>query len=147
MWQGISFPGSTVNANSLLGTCAPLCAITCINNCAHVIDPVVHARVLWIMETFKHSSMHSRLGSMTRSQLAFPGESCQNFPCKKSQVDSTVVYVWQRVDLFLGISKNYDTWLFSGIVLVVSFKVFMMIKPVKILHVCTKLGDHDLVLK
>ena len=32
----------------------PLCAITCINICAHVKDPVVHASVRWIMETLKH---------------------------------------------------------------------------------------------
>ena len=29
------------------------CAITCINICAHVKDPVVHFRVWWIMETLK----------------------------------------------------------------------------------------------
>ena len=36
------------------GTCTPLCA--CINICVHVKDPVVHVRVLWIMETLKHSA-------------------------------------------------------------------------------------------
>ena len=29
----------------------PLCAIACINICAHVKDPVVRVRVQWIMET------------------------------------------------------------------------------------------------
>ena len=32
----------------------PPCAITCINMCAHVKDPVVHIRVRWIMETRNH---------------------------------------------------------------------------------------------
>ena len=31
----------------------PLCAIACFYICVHVIDPVVHARVRWIMETLK----------------------------------------------------------------------------------------------
>ena len=30
------------------------CAIARINICAHVIDPVVHIRVRWIIETLKH---------------------------------------------------------------------------------------------
>ena len=30
------------------------CAIACISICVHVKDPVVHARVRWIMETLKH---------------------------------------------------------------------------------------------
>ena len=48
------------------------CAIAGINVCTHVKDPVVHVRVRWIMETQKTPSMHSRLGSATLSQLAFP---------------------------------------------------------------------------
>ena len=33
----------------------PLCAIACINICAHAKNPaVVHIRVRWIMETIKH---------------------------------------------------------------------------------------------
>ena len=39
----------------------------------------------------KTPSMHSRLGSATLSQLAFPGESNLNFPWEKSQLDNTVV--------------------------------------------------------
>ena len=31
-----------------------LCAITCINICVHVKDPVAHVRVQWIMETLKY---------------------------------------------------------------------------------------------
>ena len=33
-----------------------LCAIACINICAHVKDPVVHVSVQWIVETLKHSA-------------------------------------------------------------------------------------------
>ena len=36
--------------------------------------------------------MHSRLGSMTLSQLAFPGESNLHFPWEKSHWDNTVVW-------------------------------------------------------
>ena len=36
------------------GARTPLCAVACINICAHVKDPVVHVRVRWIMETLKH---------------------------------------------------------------------------------------------
>ena len=36
-------------------------------------------------------SMHSRLGSVTLSQLAFPGEGNPNFPWGKLPLDSTVV--------------------------------------------------------
>ena len=32
----------------------PLCAFACIYIFAHVKDPIVHVRVLWIMETLKH---------------------------------------------------------------------------------------------
>ena len=32
----------------------PTCAIACINVCAHVKDPVVHVRVLRLIETLKH---------------------------------------------------------------------------------------------
>ena len=31
-----------------------LCAVACLNSCAHIRDPVVHVRVQWIMETLKH---------------------------------------------------------------------------------------------
>ena len=36
------------------GVRTPPCAIACISICVHVTDPVVHARVRWIMETLKH---------------------------------------------------------------------------------------------
>ena len=44
------------------GVRTPLCAITCINMCAHVKSHVVIVRVL---ETLKALSMHRRLGSAT----------------------------------------------------------------------------------
>ena len=57
----------------------PPCAITCINICAHVRDPVVHVRVRGIIERIKTPSMYRRLGSAILSQLAFPVESNPNF--------------------------------------------------------------------
>ena len=49
------------------------CAIACISICAHVKDPVVHVRLLWITETLKTPSMHRRSGSVTRPVAAgFP---------------------------------------------------------------------------
>ena len=36
------------------GVRTPLCPITCIYICALVKDPVVHGRVLWIIETLQH---------------------------------------------------------------------------------------------
>ena len=35
------------------GVCRPLCAITCINICAHIKYPIVHVSVRWIMEMRK----------------------------------------------------------------------------------------------
>ena len=55
------------------------------NICAHVKDPVVHVRVLRIMETLKYPCMHHRLGITTLSQLAFPGESNPNFQQEESK--------------------------------------------------------------
>ena len=49
---------SRVNIQYMLSSftcvCTPLCAIACINVCAHIKDPVVQVRVQWIMETLKH---------------------------------------------------------------------------------------------
>ena len=68
----------------------PPCAITCINICAHVRDPVVHVRVWWIMETLKHPPC--TVGWVARlSQLAFPREGNLNFPLEKLLWDNTVV--------------------------------------------------------
>ena len=85
------FQESTFSADSLTCVCTPPCAIACINICAHVIDPVVHVRVRWIMVTLKTPSMHSRLDSLTLLQLAFPRESNPYFPWEKSHWDNTVV--------------------------------------------------------
>ena len=53
--QGIFLPiESTFSAHSLTYVRTPLCAIACINICAHVKDPVVHVRIWWIMEMLKH---------------------------------------------------------------------------------------------
>ena len=53
------------------------CAVTCINVCSDIKDPVVHVRVQWITETFQTPSMHHRLGRTTLSQLAFSREAIQ----------------------------------------------------------------------
>ena len=63
--------------------CTPPCAAACINICVHVKNPVLHVRVLWIMETLKTPSMHRRLGSATLGQRT--GKSNPNFPWEKSQ--------------------------------------------------------------
>ena len=62
------------------GVRTPLCAIACTNICAHVKDPVVHARIRWIRETLKHQACHRRQGSATLSQLDFRGENEPEFP-------------------------------------------------------------------
>ena len=41
----------------------------------------------------KTPSMHTRFGSVTLSQLAFPGESNPNFPWEKSHWYNTAVVV------------------------------------------------------
>ena len=77
---------SSLNADSLTSVSTPLCATTCLNLCAHMKDPVVHVRVWWIMETLKPTACTE--GWVVRlSQLAFPGESNQNFPWEKSRRD------------------------------------------------------------
>ena len=52
--KGFFLPESTFSAHSLACVCTPLCAFACISICAHVIDPVVHVRVQWFMETLRH---------------------------------------------------------------------------------------------
>ena len=60
----VRFPGAArefsfrVNFQCRLtcGVCTPQCAIACIKICAHVKDPLVHVRILWIMETLKQSA-------------------------------------------------------------------------------------------
>ena len=50
----IFLPVATFSADSLSVSVHPPCAIAYICIYAHVKDPVVHVRVLWIMETLKH---------------------------------------------------------------------------------------------
>ena len=65
-----------------------VCAIVCINDCAHVNkDPVVHVKSSVDYGNTKTPSKHRRLGSATLSQLAFPRESNPDFPRAKSQWD------------------------------------------------------------
>ena len=64
-------------------------AIACINICVHVKDPTSPCQSLVDYGNNKTPGMHSRLGSATLLQLAFPGEGNPNFPlglysCKKS---------------------------------------------------------------
>ena len=67
----------------------PLCAIACINTCAHIKDPEVPVRVRWIMETLKH--LACTVGWVAWLWLlAFPRESNLNFPWEKSHWDNTV---------------------------------------------------------
>ena len=77
--QGIFLPEPTFSVDSLMCVRIPLCAITCINICVHITDPVVHVRVQWIMETLKHPACTVGLGSATLLLLAVPGDSNQNF--------------------------------------------------------------------
>ena len=66
------------------------CAIACINVCVHVKDPVVHVRVLWIMETLKQPAR--TLGWVARlchSWLS-PGKQPE-FPWEKSRWENTTV--------------------------------------------------------
>ena len=66
------------------------CAITRINICVHIKDPVVNVRVWWIMETLKYPAC--TLGWVPwLSQLAFPGESNPNFSWEKFHLDNTTL--------------------------------------------------------
>ena len=63
----------TVNFQCRLsfGVRTPSCAIACINIRAHVKDPVVRARVRWIMETLKHPACIVRwVARLCRSWLS-----------------------------------------------------------------------------
>ena len=54
-------------------------------------SPLSVETLLWYLHIPIGNLMHPRLGSMTVSQLAFPGEGNLNFPWEKSHCDSTVV--------------------------------------------------------
>ena len=81
-WCGKGFfsPESPFGANSLAVSVHPPCAITCVNICSHVRDPVVRVRVRWIMETLKKNkkkNKHRRLGSATLSRSRNTSEVIQ----------------------------------------------------------------------
>ena len=72
------------------GVNTPLCAITCINICEHVKDPVVHVRVWWILETLKHPA--SSIGWVAGlSQLPCAGKATWISHGGWSHWDNTVV--------------------------------------------------------
>ena len=55
------------------------------------LDPVVHVRVRWIMETLKRPACTvGWVARICRSWLS-PGKSKSNIPCEKSHWDNTVV--------------------------------------------------------
>ena len=54
--KGFFLPESTFSADSLAVSVHLPCAFACFFICVHVKDPVVLARVRWIMETLKHSA-------------------------------------------------------------------------------------------
>ena len=79
----VRFPGAArefsprVNFQCRLSysVCTLLCAIACINICAHIKDPVVHVRVWWIMETLKHPACTvGCVAQLRRSWLSSDGK-------------------------------------------------------------------------
>ena len=54
-------------------THARLVRIVAVGTHTHLKCPVVHARLPWILETLKQTSLHCRLGSANLLQPAFPG--------------------------------------------------------------------------
>ena len=94
----VRFPGAArdfspgVNFQCRLSYCVstPLCAITCINICVHVRDPVIHIGLVNYGNT-RTPSMRCRLCSAPLSQLAFPGEGNPKCPWEKFHWDNTAV--------------------------------------------------------
>ena len=87
MWQGIFSPRVSFQCRLSYSVHTPLCAISNINVCAHMKDPILLVRVggLW-----KHTAcIEGRVARLL--QLAFPRESNPNFPWEKPQWDNTVV--------------------------------------------------------
>ena len=69
----------------------PPCAIACFHICAQFKDPIVHARVRWIIETLKHPACTVEwVAQLCRSWL-FPGTGNPSFPWKKSHCGTTTV--------------------------------------------------------
>ena len=107
----VQFPGAVrdfsprVNFHWRLscGVHTPLCAVACINICAHVKDPAVLVTVWWIIETPKYPACTVGWESVTLSQLTFPGESNPAIPWEQYQWDNTVVKKRRKVG---GISAD-----------------------------------------
>ena len=55
------------------------CAVTCMNICAHVKDPVVHIRVRWIVETLKYPAFTLDWIARLCPSWLFRGEATQIF--------------------------------------------------------------------
>ena len=81
--HGVFLPASAFSADSPS-------AIACINICAHVMNPVAHVKVRWIMETLIYAACTVGWGSATLSQLVFPREGSPNFPREKPQLRNSV---------------------------------------------------------
>ena len=95
--QGIFLPVNFLSADSY-GVNTPLCAITCINICAHVKDPGVHVRIQWILETLIHPAC--TVDWVARLlELAFSRGSNLNFSWEKFQWDNAVVKYKKRKNI------------------------------------------------
>ena len=63
------------------------CAITRMNICVHVEDPVVHVRVWWIMETLKYPECTvSRVGYRDSVVAGFPRGKQPKFPNERNPI-------------------------------------------------------------
>ena len=72
---------SQLSVQTLLRAChTQPCAITCIDICVHIKDPVVHVRVQWIMETLKHQACTVGWVVWLHHSWLSPGESNLNYP-------------------------------------------------------------------
>ena len=82
------------------------CAIACIYICAHVRDPVVHARVRWIIKILKHPEY--TLGWVTRlcRSLLSPGKATRFSHGSNPKQDNTVVKKYFCVPLSLSLSPS-----------------------------------------
>ena len=94
--------------------CTPSCAITCIDISAHVKHPVVHVKLLWIMETVKHAAC--TIGwEAWMSQLAFPWESKLYFPWEKSQGDNPGA--WKKLVVFQTFISEEKSCFIGGVII------------------------------
>ena len=91
LWARDSSLGVNFQCRLCHGVRTPLCAIGCVNICAHVKEPEVHVRVWYIVETLKRPACTAGCVARLLSQLAFPGESNLNFAWEQFQWDDTVL--------------------------------------------------------